>query len=326
MTFSRPVLVTGGAGFIGSHVCKMLAHSGFTPITYDNFQGGHRWAVRFGPLIEADIHDAEAMKHAIQKYQPIAVFHLASSINVRESLVNPGKYYHNNVIGTLSLLEAMKESDTKFLVFSSTASIFGNPDYIPIDENHPKKPLHAYGKSKYMVEQILEEYQRAHGITSACLRYFNACGADVDGQIGEAHDPETHLIPLVIETALGKRSHISIYGDDYDTEDGTAIRDYIHVTDLAEAHIKALEYLIATKKSFQANLGTGTGYSIKQVIKAVENISGKKVAIQQGPKSPDAACLIASPHQANDLLKWSARHSHLDHIIETALRWHVNKK
>jgi UDP-arabinose 4-epimerase len=326
MPYPQPILVTGGAGFIGSHVCKLLAQTGYTPITYDNFQGGHRWAACFGPLVEADIHDTAKLKTTIQQYQPIAVFHLASSINVRESLENPGKYYHNNVVGTLSLLDAMKESNTKLLVFSSTASIFGNPDYVPIDEKHPKRPLHAYGKSKYMVEQILEDFQRAHGITSACLRYFNACGADVDGQIGEAHNPETHLIPLVIETALGKKPHISIYGDDYDTEDGTAIRDYIHVTDLADAHIKALEYLLSTNKSFQANLGTGTGYSIKQIIKAVENISGKKVAIQQGPKSPDAACLIATPRLANQLLNWSARHSHLDHIIETALRWHTNKK
>lgn len=317
------ILVTGGAGYIGSHVCKALAQAGYTPITYDNLKGGYRWAVKWGPFIQNDILNTEALCSVFEQYSPLAVFHLASSINVRESLQDPGKYYHNNVCGTLSLLQAMVRCRISYLVFSSTASIFGNPHYVPMDENHPKAPLHAYGKSKYMVELMLEDFQKAHGLCSAALRYFNAAGADKEGEIGEAHVPETHLIPLVIQTALGQREALDIYGANYNTEDGTAVRDYIHVYDLALAHIKALEWLIANKKSLQVNLGTGQGYSIKQVIESVQQISGKKVMSRISAPSPDAACLVANPSKAFEILHWKPQHSSLEQIVESALGWHT---
>jgi len=325
MTKGNHVIVTGGAGYIGSHVCKALAGHGYIPVTYDNLQGGHLWAIKWGPFIQNDIHNTEALCSAFREYNPIAVFHLASSINVRESLLDPAKYYHNNVSGSLSLLKAMTECRVPNLVFSSTASIFGNPQYIPIDEKHQKAPLHAYGKSKYMVELMLEDFQRSHGLCSAALRYFNAAGADSSTEIGEAHDPETHLIPLVIQTALKRRAALDIYGTSYNTEDGTAIRDYIHVADLAEAHIKALEWLIQNKQSIGVNLGTGQGYSIRKVIETVELISGKKVASNHCPPSPDAACLVADPSLAFQLLKWTPKFSSLSHIVESALNWHSKR-
>ncbi|MBM3207213.1 MAG: UDP-glucose 4-epimerase GalE [Chlamydiae bacterium] len=319
------ILVTGGAGYIGSHVCKALSEAGLTPITYDNFQGGHRWAVQFGPLIEGDIHDTEKLKKTLDLYQPAAVFHLASSINVRESLSDPLKYYHNNVQGTLSLLKAMVESGTTNIVFSSTASVYGNPLETPLKEDHPKRPLHAYGKSKYMVELLLEDFEKAYGIKSVVMRYFNACGADKDGLIGEAHSPETHLIPLVIQTALRQKECLDIYGDTYPTFDGTAIRDYIHVSDLADAHLKALYFLIEKKESLRVNLGTETGFSIRQIIETVEAISGKKVRTNICAPSPDACCLVASSKLANEKLKWYPKNSTIENIIETALAWHTKK-
>lgn len=326
MSVGSHVLVTGGAGYIGSHVCKVLAAYGYIPVTYDHLQGGHSWAIKWGPFVQDDIHNTDGLCAAFRKYQPIAVFHLASSINVRESLVNPAKYYHNNVAGSLSLLQAMTLCQVPHLVFSSTASIYGNPNYLPLDEKHSKAPLHAYGKSKYMVEFMLEDFFRSHGLCSAALRYFNAAGADSESEIGEAHDPETHLIPLVIHTALQKRASLDIYGTNYNTEDGTAVRDYIHVCDLAEAHIKALEWLIHNKRNLQVNLGTGQGYSIRKVIETVETISGKKVASNPSPPSPDAASLVADPSLAFEILQWKPRFSSLSHIVETALNWHSKQQ
>lgn len=318
----RAILVTGGAGYIGSHVCKALLAAGFLPVTYDNLSKGHRWAVKWGPLIEADIHDRVALQKAFQKYGPIAVIHLASFINVRESLVDPGKYYHNNVAGSLSLIEEMCASGIKRLVFSSTASVYGAPQYLPIDEKHPKNPLHAYGKSKHMVEEMLKDFFVSHCLSSLSLRYFNASGADATGEIGEAHDPETHLVPLVLLTALKKRAQLTIYGNDYPTPDGTAIRDYIHVTDLAEAHVKAVQYLLAHEICTQLNLGTGQGYSVQELIRAVEKVTGRSVKAELGKKSPDSPVLVADATKAQETLDWKPNHSDLETIIQTAWRWH----
>ncbi len=316
------ILVTGGAGYIGSHVCKALYEKGFIPVTFDNFEAGHKWAVQWGPLLEGDIHNEVHVMEALESYKPLAVFHLAASTSVRESLVNPEKYYHNNVIGTLKLLTCMVKANVKKLIFSSTASIFGNPDYVPIDESHIHSPIHAYGKSKYMVELMLKDWERTYGLRSVCLRYFNACGADKSAVVGEAHYPETHLVPLVIQAALKQKTHIDIFGTQYQTKDGTAIRDYIHVSDLATAHLQALDWLIKNEASIQLNLGTGQGYSVKEVIQAVEKITGKSVDQSICPPSPDADRLIASPTLANEKLNWYPIHSSLENIIQTALLWH----
>lgn len=315
------VVVTGGAGFIGSHVCKALYEEGYQPVVIDNLSTGHRGFVQWGPLHQMDIRETDTLSRLLLELRPLCVFHMAASINVRESMTDPSKYYHNNVIATLSLLDAMVASNIKSIVFSSTASIFGNPIKVPIEADHPKAPLHAYGKSKYMVEMILEDYEKAHGITSAALRYFNAAGSDVEGKIGEAHTPETHLIPLIIQTALGKKEQLDIYGTSYPTPDGTAIRDYIHVTDLASAHISAMRYLLEKKQSIQVNLGTGAGYSVAEVIAAVEKISQKPVKRCVAAPSKDAHTLVAEPSKAFDELCWTPRHSSLEEIVVSAYRW-----
>lgn len=317
------VIVTGGAGYIGSHVCKALALQGYYPITYDNLISGHRSSVRWGPLIEGSIHDIEHLCLVCKTYDPVAVFHLASYINVRESLIDPGKYYHNNTQGTLCVLQAIIKSGVKKMIFSSTGSIFGHSVSELIDEKHPRAPLHPYGKSKLMAEMIIEDFARLHSIHTMCLRYFNACGADSSAEIGEAHLPETHLIPLVIQTALGKRDALEIYGDSYPTPDGTAIRDYIHVSDLADAHIKALEWLITTQASISLNIGTGSGYSVLQIIGAVESITRKKIPKIIKEAAADSPLLIASPALANEILKWHPKHSTLSNIIQTAWLWHT---
>jgi len=250
------LLVTGGAGYIGSHTCKALAASGHLPITYDNLVYGHPWAVRWGPLEIGDLADRQRLDQVIQHYRPEGVIHFAAYAYVGESVKDPGKYYRNNVAGSLSLLEAMRDHGIPYLVFSSTCATYGVPERIPIPESHPQRPINPYGQSKLMVEQILQDFQVAHGIRSISLRYFNAAGADPDGEIGEAHDPETHLIPLVLEVAGGQRPHITVFGEDYDTPDGTCIRDYIHVTDLAQAHVLAVEAL-ASGRPVPASLQPG---------------------------------------------------------------------
>lgn len=316
------ILVVGGAGYIGSHVCKVLSESGFTPVTLDNFSTGHSWAVRFGPVIQYDLEDD--LVAVFEQYDFQAVIHLASLINVRDSIVNPALYYEKNLIGTLNLLKAMLKAEVRHLVFSSTAAIYGAPQSIPIDEKHPKAPLNAYGKTKWAVEGMLEDFSHAYGLKFAALRYFNACGADPSGLIGEAHDPETHLIPLVIRTAMGKQSVLQVYGDDYPTPDGTAIRDYVHVLDLADAHVKALHYLFEKDKGYlQANLGTGSGYSVKQIINEVAKFSQSQIPIQILPRlAHDSAVLVADPALAKKVLKWVPQYSSLSTIISTAWNWH----
>lgn len=316
------ILVVGGAGYIGSHVCQALAQSGYVPIVFDNFSTGHVWAVRFGPYLEANLEDETALLRAFERYQPKAVIHLASLINVRDSIANPALYYEKNLFGTLTLLKAMVQSNVQNLVFSSTAAIYGTPQRIPIDENHPKAPLNAYGKTKWAIEGMLEDFSNAYGLHFVALRYFNACGADPDGFIGEDHDPETHLIPLVIRTALSLRPILQVYGDDYPTPDGTAIRDYVHVLDLAEAHVQALRYLLENGSSLQVNLGTGAGYSVQQIIDAVTLFSQKEIPIAiLPPLAHDSPILIADPSLAKKTLQWEPQHSSLSTIISTAWNW-----
>lgn len=260
------VLVTGGAGYIGSHACKALAKAGYQPIVFDNLVYGHEWAVQWGPLEKGDILDRGQLDTAFRKHRPDAVMHFAAYAYVGESMMLPGKYYRNNVVGSLTLLEAMQDHGVDKIVFSSTCATYGVPDRIPIDENACQSPINPYGMSKLMVERILADFGNAHGINWIALRYFNAAGADLDNQIGETHDPETHLVPLVLDAASGRRDSITIFGNNYDTADGTCIRDYIHVSDLASAHVKALDALGSETASGAFNLGNGMGYSVQQVI------------------------------------------------------------
>lgn len=317
------ILVTGGAGYIGSHVCKSLHEAGYTPVVYDNLSSGHLRAVQWGPFIEGDLHDTLALKKTFEKFSPLAVIHMAASINVRESIVNPRLYYHNNVGGTLSLLQAMVESGVSCIVFSSTAAVYGNPHYTPMDEKHALAPLNAYGKSKRVIEEMLEDFSHAHGLRFAALRYFNACGADLEGKIGEAHDPETHLIPSIILSLLHQGEPLHVYGDNYDTPDGTAIRDYIHVVDLAKAHVKAVEHLLSGKENLKLNLGTGQGYSVKQIIDAVASFTSHPVPYEVRPRlAHDSPSLVADSRKAQEILDWSPQHSDLPTIISTAWQWH----
>lgn len=317
------VVVTGGAGYIGSHVCQALHENGFTPITLDDLSKGHPWAIQWGPHVQGNIHDEAFLREIFCTYKPASVIHLASHIDVRESLVNPGKYYHNNFSGTLSLLNAMVKAGVSLLVFSSSAAVYGIPHEVPIREDHPKNPLSAYGRSKWMVEEMLQDFSKAHGLCSLSLRYFNAAGADPLGKIGEGHDPETHLIPLALFTALKKQPYIEVYGIDHPTEDGTAIRDYIHVSDLAEAHVKGIKWLQTHRKTGALNIGTGQGHSVKQVIQAAEQVTGKTIPVQVAPRSlGDPPILVADCMKAKEWLQWEPKNSTLETILQTAWRWH----
>lgn len=310
------ILVIGGAGYIGSHVCKALKEKNHLPITFDNFSHGHPWAVNYGPIVTGDLLKAEDLDRAFSQYEIDAVIHLASHINVRESLLLPDKYYRNNLIGTLALLDAMVRHGVNELVFSSTAAVYGNPIELPIQENHPKNPVNPYGKSKWLAEQLFDDYFRAYGISTVCLRYFNAAGADLSGQLGEAHNPETHLIPQILLTALGENPHLTIYGD------GTAVRDFIHVVDLAEAHLLALSWLKTNQRPVALNLGTGKGYSVSEVITHAERITGKKLPlVMEKANAGDPPILVADSTLAKEMLLWSPRYSDLSTIIETAWHW-----
>lgn len=319
----KRILVTGGAGYIGSHVCKRLKEAGLEPITFDNFSHGHEFAVRWGPFVYGDLQNSEDLDRAFTEHSPDAVIHLAGSIHLRESIENPHKHYYNNVIGSLSLLKAMVKHNVKNLVFSSSAAIYGDPKYLPMDEKHPKNPMNPYGRTKWIVEQILPDFEKAHGLNSVALRYFNAAGADPEGEIGEAHNPETHLIPRVLFTAQQKQSHFCIYSDLLETPDGTAVRDYVHVSDLANAHVQALEWIETNKKSTAFNLGTGRGYSVLDVIKRAKEITGCPIEIKiENRHLPESPILVADPTYANQELQWKPEHSDLDQILETAWRWH----
>ncbi len=316
------ILIVGGAGYIGSHVNKMLNFHGFETVVFDNLSYGHRDFVKWGVFEEGDLGEINDLRRVFQKYPITAVMQFAAFTYVGESVEDPQKYYLNNLCNTLNLLEVMLEEKVNYFVFSSTCATYGDPVEIPITEDHPQNPISPYGKGKYMVEQVLEDYSKAYNLRYASLRYFNAAGADPDGEIGELHDPETHLIPLILDVALGNREDIKIFGTDYPTADGTCIRDYIHVLDLADAHIKALEYIQNNDLSDVFNLGNGQGFSVKEVIDTVEKVTGKKIkASEVGRRPGDPPVLVGSALKARKLLGWQPRFNDLSLIIDTAWRW-----
>jgi UDP-glucose-4-epimerase GalE len=323
MTMVRSILVTGGCGYIGSHTCKALASAGFQPVAFDNLSTGNRWAAGWGPLVEGDIMDRRAVRRALERYQIDAVIHFAAKALVGESMRSPFEYLHDNVSGSVTLLEAMREAGVRHIVISSTCATYGVPQTVPISEMEPQTPVNPYGESKLYVERALIWYERVFGIRSVALRYFNAAGADPDGEIGECHEPETHLIPLVIQAALGLRPAVHIMGTDYPTPDGTCIRDYIHVEDLASAHIKALKYLKRGGRSTALNLGTSRGYSVREVIASVERAGGLPVPVQEsGRRAGDPPVLVADARRAQKVLSWRPRYKNLDDIVSTAWQWH----
>ena len=317
------VMVTGGAGYIGSHAAKALAKAGHEPLVLDDLSSGHRWAVKWGRLLHWNLADTEMLPQFLEKEHVEAVLHFAASLLVGESVQIPRKYFWNNVVNTLHLLDAMLEAGVKRIVFSSSAAVYGNPQTVPIPEDHPKEPLNPYGETKLAMERALHWYGNAYGLKWMALRYFNAAGADPDGEIGEVHDPEAHLIPLTIQAALGRRPHVEIYGTDYQTPDGTAIRDYVHVTDLADAHVRALDYLADSGQSRGLNLGTGHGYSVREVIHAVGTVSTHPVSFREAPRrAGDSPVLVADASLAGKILGWKAQRSGLETIIQDAWKWH----
>ena len=319
----RSVLITGGAGYVGAHTCKALSRAGYLPLVIDNLSTGHTSFVRWGPLIEADIRDAAAIASALRSYQVDAVLHFAASACVGESVTDPQKYYENNVAGTLALVKAMLETDCLKIVFSSTCAVYGEPDEMPIREQTPKNPVNPYGASKLMVERVLSDYAGAYGLVSIALRYFNACGADADGELGELRLPEAHLIPRAMMSLQGHLSDFEIFGDDYDTPDGTPIRDYVHVSDLADAHVASVQRLIQGGSSGAFNLGTGRGYSVKQVLDAITAEAGERLEVGKGPRRPgDPPILVADAALAGAELGFQPSRSDLKTIIATAWAWH----
>jgi len=323
---SEAVLVTGGAGYIGSHACKVLARAGYHPVVFDNLTRGHRDAVRWGPLVEGNLAERSKLAEALDRHRVSVVMHFAAYAYVGESVTDPALYYANNLGGSLSLLEAMRDAGVDKIVFSSTCATYGTPAAVPISETMPQLPVNPYGETKLAIERALHWYGEAYGLRWVSLRYFNAAGADPEGEVGERHEPETHLVPLVLEAALGDRPQIDIYGTDYPTPDGIAIRDYIHVQDLAEAHLRALEHLRAGRQSATLNLGTGRGHSVREVIRTAEAVSGKSIPCRETARRPgDPPVLVADPGLAAELLGWRAEVSDLDTIVRTALAWHVRR-
>ena len=317
------LLITGGAGYIGAHICKSLAERNLECIVLDNLSNGHRSFVKWCDLIVGDVGDEQLLRNIFLKYPISAVLHFAAFAYVGESVDNPRKYYNNNLANSLRLLNVMCEQNVKKIIFSSTCATYGTPEALPIDENHKQDPVNPYGASKLMIERMLKDYDRAYGLKSVILRYFNAAGADEDSIIGERHNPETHLIPLVLEVAAGKRDYIEIFGNDYDTHDGTCIRDYIHVQDLAEAHILGLEHLEAENKSAIFNLGNQTGFSILQVIDIAERVTGKTIKQRIGKRRiGDPPALVGSSTKAKEQLHWNPRFNSLETIISSAWEWH----
>ena len=320
---AQRVLVPGGAGYIGSHTCKALAGAGYVPVTLDNLVYGHRDAVRWGPFVEADLADRALLERVLREHHISAVVHFAAYAYVGESMADPGRYFHNNVTCSLNLLDAMHATGVRRMVFSSTCATYGIPETTPITEDTPQRPVNPYGESKLMVERALHWHGVAHGLRSIALRYFNAAGADPEGELGERHDPETHLLPLAIDAALGLAPPLKVMGTDYDTPDGTALRDYIHVTDLADAHVRALAYLERGGASAALNLGTGQGHSVRDVIAMVERVTGLKVPHTDAPRrAGDPPALVAAPGRAKALLGWEPSCSDLETIVRTATIWH----
>ncbi|MEO3432926.1 UDP-glucose 4-epimerase GalE [Inquilinus sp. CAU 1745] len=317
------VLVAGGAGYIGSHACKALARAGFMPVTLDSLINGHEQAVRWGPLVKGDLGDRALLGRLLTEEKIEAVMHFAAYLYVGESVEQPAKYYANNVTNTLGLLDAMRDAGISSIVFSSSAATYGTPERNPIPEDHPQLPINPYGETKLAVERALKWYGGAYGIRWAALRYFNAAGADPDGETGEAHDPETHLVPLVLEAGMGKRPPVKLFGTDYPTPDGTAVRDYVHVSDLADAHVLALKRLMAGGESLAANLGTGDGYSVRQILDEAGRALGSPIPHENAPRrAGDPAELVADPSLAMRELGWKPTRSDLPTILKTALAWH----
>lgn len=318
----QTVLVTGGAGYVGSHACLALAQAGFRPVVFDDLSNGHREHVQWGPLEVGDIRDAARLDAVFAAHAPVAVLHFAARIEVGESVKDPGSFFEVNVGGTISLIEAARRAGVNALVFSSTCATFGEPVRMPMDETHPQVPLNPYGRSKLMVEQALADYDRYVGLRSTVLRYFNAAGADPEGRIGEWHEPETHAIPLALQVALGQHDQFTIFGDDYDTRDGTAVRDYVHVLDLADAHVSALKRLLAGGASTSFNLGSGTGVSVRELVDGVGRAVGAPLAVKVAPRrAGDAPMLVADNSRARTELGWTPSRD-LDVILSTAWLWH----
>ncbi|EIX7553680.1 UDP-glucose 4-epimerase GalE [Campylobacter coli] len=322
----KNILVVGGAGYIGSHTLKHLLDNNYNCIVMDNLIYGHKQAIdKRAKIIHADLLDTFSLTNVFKQEKIDAVVHFAAFAYVGESVVNPAKYYQNNVVGTINLLNAMLENNVKDIVFSSTCATYGEPQYTPIDEMHPQNPINAYGRTKLMIEQVFADYEKAYGLRHISLRYFNAAGASKDGLIGESHEPETHLIPLVLKAIKGEIPVINIFGNDYDTKDGTCIRDYIHIEDLASAHRLALENL--HQFSGCVNLGTGVGTSVKEIISAAEELSGKKCPIKYAPRrAGDPAKLFADNKKAKEILGWEIKHKDIKDIIKSAWEWEKNRK
>ncbi|MCC5986231.1 MAG: UDP-glucose 4-epimerase GalE [Pararhodobacter sp.] len=317
------VLVTGGAGYIGSHACKALAARGFVPVSFDNLSTGWTQAVKYGPLVRADLLERAAIDAALAEYRPVAIMHFAASSLVGEAMQNPGKYWRNNVLGALNLIEAALAADCRALVFSSTCAVYGEQDGVVLAEDSPLQPLNAYGSTKRAIEEMLRDFGHSDGLRSVIFRYFNVAGSDPEAEIGECHRPETHLIPLMLQAICGERDELVIHGQDYPTHDGTCIRDYVHVVDLVEAHVQGLEWLIEGKEGRVFNLGTGAGFSVREVIDHARAATGRKVPFRLGPRRQgDAASLVSGSQRALRELGWHPRRSSLKLMIQDAWRWH----
>jgi UDP-arabinose 4-epimerase len=322
----KTVLVTGGAGYIGSHCAKAFAQAGWNVVTFDNLSRGWPDAVKWGPLVEGDILDAAAVAGALNRYHPDLVAHFAAFAYVGESVMQPSLYYRNNCVGTLTLLDELRNSGLNRIIFSSTCASYGVPVRSPIDEEHPQLPVNPYGWSKLLIERMLDGYGAAYGLGSVSLRYFNAAGCDPDGEIGERHEPETHVIPLAIAAALRSDRCFTVNGTDFDTRDGTAIRDYVHVSDLAEAHVVAGEMLLRTGGVHTFNLGAGLGTTVMEIIAAVNKAAGRSMRVRLGPRRPgDPPALVASAAKARRVLRWSPVRSQMDFIVETAMKWYRSR-
>lgn len=319
---NKTVLVTGGAGYIGSHVCKLLAAHDYTPVAYDNLCSGNDWAVQWGPFEQGDIRDAARLNEVIRKHKIGSIMHFAALIQVAESVANPAIYYNNNVYGSMCLLDAARDNGIGHIVFSSTAAVYGLPEQTPIGEDFPHAPINPYGQTKLMMERMIHDYAAAYGLKYAILRYFNAAGADPETQTGTAYKKDSHIIPLLMRVASGMMPAIKLFGRDYNTPDGTAIRDYIHVTDLAEAHILSLRHILSGKDSLTLNIGKNEGFSVAHVIETARKVTGQSIPVEECDRRPgDPPSLIADARRARELLQWEPRYSDLETIIDTAWKW-----